>query len=213
MTTDQGRGLTGADLRARRKAAGLTQETLARLAGCRRGAVAYWESKAQLDLRGALPRRLCEWVGLYDNESSTRERARASWGLTQDQVAARIARGRAERSARADARVDRIMATEMVRQARREAEQTARCERRRTHGDTALEANARARCGARTGKGTPCQCKVEPGRTRCRFHGGRSTGPKTPEGRARIAEAQRQRWAAWRAQREASEIDTKERTS
>jgi hypothetical protein len=31
-----------------------------------------------------------------------------------------------------------------------------------------------------------------------KFHGGLSTGPKTPEGRARIAEAQRKRWAAWR---------------
>jgi hypothetical protein len=29
---------------------------------------------------------------------------------------------------------------------------------------------------------------------RCRLHGGKSTGPKTPEGRARIAEAQRARW-------------------
>ena len=36
---------------------------------------------------------------------------------------------------------------------------------------------------------------------RCRLHGGLSTGPKTPEGRARIAEAQRRRWARWRAAR------------
>lgn len=51
------------------------------------------------------------------------------------------------------------------------------------------------RCGARTRKGTPCQAKAMPGKTRCKFHGGLSTGPKTREGRDRIAEAQRRRWA------------------
>lgn len=58
------------------------------------------------------------------------------------------------------------------------------------------------RCGARTRKGTPCRAKPMPGKTRCRFHGGASTGPRTEEGKARIAEAQRRRWAAWRAGRE-----------
>lgn len=38
-----------------------------------------------------------------------------------------------------------------------------------------------------------------PGRTRCKYHGGMSTGPRTAEGRARIAAALRERWAAWRA--------------
>lgn len=68
------------------------------------------------------------------------------------------------------------------------------------------EAQRRARlrvtCGAKTTRrGTPCRNKSEPGKRRCKFHGGKSTGPKTPEGRARIAEAQRKRWARWRAKR------------
>lgn len=33
--------------------------------------------------------------------------------------------------------------------------------------------------------GKPCQALSEPGKRRCRFHGGRSTGPTTPEGKAR----------------------------
>jgi hypothetical protein len=33
---------------------------------------------------------------------------------------------------------------------------------------------------------------------RCSNHGGLSTGPKTANGRARFAEAQRLRWAQWR---------------
>lgn len=57
---------------------------------------------------------------------------------------------------------------------------------------------AQTRCGARTRKGHPCRARPEPGRTRCRFHGGKSTGPRTPEGKARVAEAQRKRWAEWR---------------
>jgi hypothetical protein len=53
-------------------------------------------------------------------------------------------------------------------------------------------------CGAQNRQGKPCSVKVEPGKRRCRFHGGLSTGPKTAAGRARIAEAQRRRWAALR---------------
>ena len=47
----------------------------------------------------------------------------------------------------------------------------------------------RPRCGAKTRKGTPCNCRAvwdkssgAPRNGRCRFHGGMSTGPKTPEG-------------------------------
>ena len=41
-------------------------------------------------------------------------------------------------------------------------------------------------CGAQRHRdGQPCQALSEPGKRRCRFHGGRSTGPRTPEGRAR----------------------------
>lgn len=61
-----------------------------------------------------------------------------------------------------------------------------------------LEARRRVLCGAKTRKGTSCRLLSEPGRQRCKFHGGKSRGPKTAEGRARIAEAQRHRWAAWR---------------
>lgn len=46
--------------------------------------------------------------------------------------------------------------------------------------------NSRVQCGARRHRdGQPCQAKSEPGKRRCRFHGGRSTGPRTPEGKAR----------------------------
>jgi hypothetical protein len=59
-------------------------------------------------------------------------------------------------------------------------------------------------CGARNRQGKPCAVRVEPGKRRCRFHGGLSTGPRTAEGRARIAQAQRRRWRAYRDRRHGS---------
>ena len=46
------------------------------------------------------------------------------------------------------------------------------------------------RCGAGTKAGTPCQRHAVKRTGRCARHGGRSTGPRTEEGRARIAAAQ-----------------------
>ena len=45
------------------------------------------------------------------------------------------------------------------------------------------------RCCARTRRGTACQKPQLRGKQRCRFHGGLSTGPRTVDGRARIAAA------------------------
>ena len=45
------------------------------------------------------------------------------------------------------------------------------------------------RCGARTRRGTAYQKPPLAGKTKCRLHGGLSTGPRTAEGKARIAAA------------------------
>lgn len=47
---------------------------------------------------------------------------------------------------------------------------------------------ARPPCGARTRSGRPCRLECLPGRKRCKWHGGYSTGPRTPEGKAKVAE-------------------------
>lgn len=67
----------------------------------------------------------------------------------------------------------------------------------------ASAAKRRVPCGAKTRKGTPCRCLSEPGKRRCKFHGGMSTGARTAEGLERIREAQRKRWARWKAERSA----------
>ena len=45
------------------------------------------------------------------------------------------------------------------------------------------------RCGAKTRAGGMCQNPAIGSRTRCKLHGGLSTGPRTPEGKARIVAA------------------------
>ena len=45
------------------------------------------------------------------------------------------------------------------------------------------------RCGAKIHRGTACQRPANKNNGRCRLHGGQSTGPKTAEGRAKIAAA------------------------
>ena len=41
------------------------------------------------------------------------------------------------------------------------------------------------RCLTKTRQGTPCQNPAIKGPGRCKLHGGKSTGPRTPEGKAR----------------------------
>ena len=61
-------------------------------------------------------------------------------------------------------------------------------------------------CGARRKyDGQPCQAKALR-KGRCKLHGGMSTGPKTPEGRARIASAMRAKWTAKRSEKILNEI-------
>jgi hypothetical protein len=74
-----------------------------------------------------------------------------------------------------------------------------------TWHDAKMQADAQTRCNAKTRKGEPCQARGLGNGGRCRFHGGASTGPKTPEGKARSLAAAREGYVRWRAQqREAS---------
>jgi len=52
------------------------------------------------------------------------------------------------------------------------------------NGNPRGDPNAAPRCGARTRAGCPCRAPAM-ANGRCRMHGGRSTGPRTPEGLAR----------------------------
>jgi hypothetical protein len=65
-------------------------------------------------------------------------------------------------------------------------------------------------CGAKTRAGGSCKVRAEPGKARCRFHGGKSTGPRTQAGLGRIAEAQRRRWRSYRARPGARHVSKSE---
>ena len=145
----------------------MSQAALARRAEIGRHAVSYWECREDVDLHGWAVRRILTALGVDPLPVYSRSNARArAWGLIQNTELARL-----------DALVEAQIAASRIREARRAARR-------------------RVRCGAKTRKGTACRNKSEPGKRRCKFHGGLSTGPRTPEGRARIAEAQRRRWAA-----------------
>ena len=64
----------------------------------------------------------------------------------------------------------------------------------------------RPRCAARTRRGTSC-LRQALRNGRCPNHGGLSTGPRTPEGRARISAAMRERHARRRRARSWSRFD------
>ena len=95
---------------------------------------------------------------------------------------------------------------------RRELRDTINCHARRfmregiceTWDEAKMHADAFTRCNAKTRKGTPCQARGLGKGGRCRFHGGMSTGPKTPEGKARSIAAERAGYQRWRSGRMAS---------
>ena len=65
-------------------------------------------------------------------------------------------------------------------------------DRMRARLEALLKANAAPRCGARSKRtGKPCQGAAMPN-GRCKLHGGKSTGPRTPEG------LERSRRASWK---------------
>src|SRR5262249_52687788 len=62
-------------------------------------------------------------------------------------------------------------------------------ERLRARLEALLKANAAPRCGARSKRtGKPCRGAAMPN-GRCKLHGGKSTGPRTPEGLERSRRA------------------------
>ena len=83
--------MTGAELRALRKAAGLSQATLARRAAIGRHAVSYWECRQDVDLRGWAVRRMLLALGVDPLPVYSRSNARArAWGLIQNPERARF---------------------------------------------------------------------------------------------------------------------------
>lgn len=184
--------MTGAELRDLRRRRGLTQSALAAVTGLHRNAVAYWERADAVDLGGHAPRLILGALGeaVEFRRTNTRGRAGASWGDSGDPLPVHVT-GQAETSNGGSGMHN--FATRFARARARHRELASQ--------DIETRKAFRSRCGARTRAGEPCKAPVVAGKRRCRMHGGLSTGAKTKEGRARIAEAQRRRWRRWRKRR------------
>jgi hypothetical protein len=73
-------------------------------------------------------------------------------------------------------------------------------ERLRARLEALVKANAAPRCGARSKRtGKPCRAAAMPN-GRCKLHGGKSTGPRTPEG---LERSRRANWKHGHFSREA----------
>jgi hypothetical protein len=73
-------------------------------------------------------------------------------------------------------------------------------DRVRARSEALLKANAAPRCGARSKRtGKPCLGAAMPN-GRCKFHGGKSMGPRTPEG---LERSRRANWKHGHFSREA----------
>src|SRR5262245_56270482 len=57
------------------------------------------------------------------------------------------------------------------------------------NGNIPGDPHSAPRCGAKNRRGLPCRAPALRGKSRCRLHGGHSTGPKTLEGVASIRAA------------------------
>jgi hypothetical protein len=68
-------------------------------------------------------------------------------------------------------------------------------------GDATPHPLPRVLCGAKCRDGGRCRALVMTGRTRCARHGGKSTGPRSEEGRAAIAQSNQRRAARKIAER------------
>lgn len=76
--------MTGKELAAQRKEAGMTQAQLARAAGIGRHAVSYWETKSRVDRTSWAVRLMAEILNLPDYSTTN---ARASWAVRCDDIA------------------------------------------------------------------------------------------------------------------------------
>lgn len=176
---------TGAQIRAARALLGWSQQDLADSAGLHVNSIAYWECQAEFPsglygepvacrrirhvfasagvkiLSDPAPGVQLQGKATIKTHQCAPARARASWGVTVDDVGADKTQTNTLRWSAPSQTIKRI--------------------------DEGV-------CGAKTRSGRACRRPGLGRGGRCVNHGGLSTGPRSDEGRLRIAEAQKRRW-------------------
>jgi transcriptional regulator with XRE-family HTH domain len=181
MTKVMGGIVMGNQIKAARSLLGWTQHELADAAGLHSNAVAYWEQTVAIPTGRHQP-HACRQIAEALRRSGVEFVGHAKPGVRLVQNHNYC--GRPPSRARAQHGVIPVISG-----------QGAWPPNTQRH-DPRLTATRMA-CGARTRANGSCRAKAMANH-RCRMHGGLSSGPKTSAGRARIAEAQRRRWARWR---------------
>jgi hypothetical protein len=186
MSKRIGRIVTGRQIRAARALLDWSRAKLARAAGLHPNAVAYWEGTDAIPVGRREP-HACTKIRLALHDAGIEFVGHAKPGVRLVENTNFVMRP----PSRARARHGVIRVSAHLAVAARNKTQPAIAARRKPSSP----------CGARTRTGAPCR-RTGLGNGRCPNHGGLSSGPKTPAGRARIAEVQRKRWAAWRSHRD-----------
>jgi len=178
---------TGAQIRAARALLDWTQHDLADAAGLHVNSVSYWECQAEFP------------SGLFREPVACRQirqvLARAGVKFLSDPAPGVQLRGKAtitppQRAAARTRASSGIIVEEIV----------ADITPANTLGPSQpINKKPGARCGAKTRSGQACRRPGLGRGGRCANHGGASTGPRSDEGRKRIALAQKKRWARFRA--------------
>jgi len=180
--------LTGDQIRQARLALGLTQEELGARAGFHRQCIVRLEGYGSLGVLSSSVvsvRAVVKALALPEDVLflATNAHARPRVMEWLEQVDAKA-------EAAAQAKSEAAKSRRKMREARRQAWRAER---------EAGPKQVKPVCGARNRSGQPCQSKKLLRGGKCKFHGGMSTGPKTPEGLARCAEAGRRTAALRRA--------------
>ena len=180
--------LTGDQIREARLALGLTQEELGARAGFHRQCIVRLEGYCSLGVlrsSGVSLLAVVRALALPDDvlfpAANAHARPRIMEWLEQVEATAEAA---------AQVKSEAAKSRRKMREALRQAWRVDR---------EASPKLAKPVCGARNRRGQPCQSKKLLRGGKCKFHGGLSTGPKTPEGLARCAEAGRRTAALRRA--------------
>lgn len=161
--------ISGLEMKAERRALKFSQSEMAELISCSRHAVSYWETKQKQltwrDVRSEVPAKMLKVLQI-----------RVSSPFDQKALNAE-AIGYHCLSPEAGGTTDaaKLSCSATI--------------------DGEHDGNLRRLCGAKTRTDRACRNLSETGKRRCKFHGGMSTGPKTEEGKSRIAKAQRLRWS------------------
>lgn len=182
MSRITGRIVAGCQIRAARSLLYWSRHDLARAAGVHCNAVAYWEQTVAVPT-GRREAHACARIRETFHQAGVEFVGHAKPGVRLVENANYCMRPPSR--ARARHGVKRYLPPwEML-------------VRTKTVATVAARGKQLSTCGARTRTGSPCRRKgLDNGR--CRNHGGLSSGPKSLAGRARVAEAQRKRWAKWR---------------